>query len=121
MQNAYTETVFNAAIAPNKIILNNEEYLGCCVKRLKFTSSDANSSAVIGGTSMHANINITKQLFKVGKISIDTDDHIFPENWEGVIEFVYAGKTYKGYLDSIDINFANLGAITYNIIEKCIE
>jgi len=70
---------------------------------------------------MHANINITKQLFKVGKISIDTDDHKFPTNWEGIIEFEYADKTYKGYLDGIDICFANLGTITYNIIEKCIE
>lgn len=121
VQNAYSETVFNAAIAPNKIIRNNEEYIGSCVKRLKFTSSDGNSSAIIGGTSMHANINITKQLFKVGKISIDTDDHSFPETWDGLIEFAYAGKTYKGYLDSIDICFANLGTITYNIIEKCIE
>lgn len=121
VQNAYSETVFNAAIAPNKIVRNNEEYIGSCVKRLKFTSSDGNSSAIIGGTSMHANINITKQLFKVGKISIDTDDHSFPETWDGLIEFAYAGKTYKGYLDSIDICFANLGTITYNIIEKCIE
>lgn len=121
VQNAYSETVFNAAIAPNKIVRNNEEYIGSCAKILKFTSSDANSSAIIGGTSMHANINITKQLFKVGKISIDTDDHSFPETWDGLIEFAYAGKTYKGYLDSIDICFANMGTITYNLIEKCIE
>ena len=121
VQNAYTETVFNAAIAPNKIVLNNSDYLGSCCKKLKFTSSDANSSAVIGDTPMSANINITKQLFKVGKISIDTDDHHIPENWDGIIEFTYAGKTYKGYLDSIDINFAKMGTITYNLIEKCIE
>lgn len=121
VQNAYSETVFNAAIAPNKIIMNNEEYIGSCASILKFTSSDANSSAVIGGTPMSANINITKQLFKAGKISIDTDDHCFPETWDGLIEFEYAGKTYKGYLDSIDICFANMGTITYNIIEKCIE
>jgi hypothetical protein len=120
--NAYTNTVFNAAIAPNKIILNNEDYIGCFVKELlKFTSSDGNSSAVIGGTSMSADIPITKQLFRAGKISVDTDDHNFPEKWEGLIEFEYAGKTYKGYLDSIDISFANTGTITYNLIEKCIE
>lgn len=122
-----TNTVFNAAIAPNRIILNNEEYIGACANMLvasnilKFTSSDGNSNAVIGGTSMHANINITKQLFKGGKISIDTDDQNFPADWEGVIEFEYAGKTYKGFLDSIDICFANMGTITYNLIEKCIE
>ena len=121
------ETMFNAAIAPNKIIKNNEEYIGACANMLaasnilKFTSSDGNSNAVIGGTSMHANINITKQLFKGGKISIDTDDQNFPADWEGVIEFEYAGKTYKGFLDSIDICFANMGTITYNLIEKCIE
>lgn len=121
------DTMFNAAIAPNKIIRNNEEYIGACANMLdasnllKFTSSDGNSSATIGGTSMHANINITKQLFKAGKITIETDDHTFPDKWEGIIEFAYAGKTYKGYLDSIDICFANLGTITYNIIEKCIE
>ena len=121
VQNAYSETVFNAAIAPNMIIMNNEEYLGVFAKKLKFTSSDANSDAVIGGVRMSANRSITKQLFKAGNISIDTDDHAFPENWDGIIEFAYAGKTYKGYLDSIDICFANMGTITYNIIEKCIE
>ena len=121
VQNAYTNTVFNAAIAPNKIVKNNEEFIGAFTTRLKFTSSDGNSSAVIGGVAMSANINITKQLFKAGKISIDTDDHRFPADWDGIIEFEYAGKTYKGYLDGIDICFANLGTITYNIIEKCIE
>ena len=121
------DTMFNAALAPNRIIKNNEEYIGACANLLeasnllKFTSSDGNSSATIGGTSMHANINITKQLFRAGKINIDTDDHIFPDNWEGVIEFAYAGKTYKGFLEGIDICFANLGTITYNLIEKCIE
>lgn len=114
-------SVFNAPIAPNMIVKNNEEYLGVCAKRLKFTSSDGNSSAIIGGVNMSSRVNITKQLFKVGKISIDTDDHRFPESWDGIIEFEYAGKTYQGYLDSIEINLAILGAITYNIIEKCIE
>jgi hypothetical protein len=121
VQNAYTNTVFNAAIAPNKIVKNNEEYLGACAKRLKFTSSDANSAAIIGGVNMSSSFNITKQLFKVGKISIDTDDHHFPESWDGIIEFEYADKTYQGYLDSIEINLASLGTIKYNIIEKCIE
>ncbi len=118
---AYTNTVFNAAIAPCIIVKNNEEYIGCFARSLKFTTSDGNSSAQIGGVGMSDNIDITKQLFKAGKISIDTDDHKFPTNWEGIIEFKYAGKTYKGYLDGIDICFANLGTITYNIIEKCIE
>ena len=121
VQNAYTNTVFNAIIAPNMIVKNNEAYIGCFTELLKFTSSDGNSNATIGGTSMRSNINITKQLFKAGKIAIDTDDHYFPTDWEGLIEFVYAGKTYSGYLDSIDICFANLGTITYNLIEKCIE
>ena len=121
------ETMFNAAIAPNRIILNHEEYIGACANMLanpnivKFTSSDGNASAMVGGKYMRSNINITKQLFKAGKIAIDTDDHYFPTDWEGLIEFVYAGKTYSGYLDSIDICFANLGTITYNLIEKCIE
>lgn len=121
------ETMFNAAIAPNKIILNNEEYIGACINPkasrnpLVFTSSDGNSSATIGGVPMKQTHNIKNQLFKAGKITIDTDDHDFPENWEGVVEFQYEDHTYQGYLDSIDINFANLGTITYNLIEKCIE
>ena len=121
VENAYTNTVFNAAIAPNMIIRNNLEYLGSCAKKLKFTSSDANSSARIDGHPLTESINISQQLFKVGKISIDTDDHHFPESWDGIIEFEYADKTYQGYLDSIEINFASLGTITYNILEKCIE
>ena len=121
VQNAYTETVFNAAIAPNIIVKNNEEYIGCFAVSLKFTSSDGNSDAVIGGVAMSSNLSITKHLFKAGRISIDTDDHHFPEQWDGIIQFAYAGKTYNGYLDSIDICFANPGTITYNIIEKCIE
>ena len=121
VSNAYSDSVFNAAIAPNIIVRNNEEYLGTSVSLLKFTSSDGNSDAIIGSNRMSANISIRKRMFKAGNISIDTDDHRFPDNWDGVIEFEHAGKTYRGYLDSIDINFANLGTITYNIIEKCIE
>jgi hypothetical protein len=120
-------TMFNAAIAPNRIIMNNEEYIGACANMLaisnllKFTSSDGNSNATIGGISMHANINVTKQLFKAGKITIETDDHHFPESWEGIIEFAHAGKTYKGFLEGIDICLSNLGTITYNLIEQCID
>lgn len=119
--NAYTDTVFNAALAPNVIVKNNEEYIGSFAKKLTFTSSDGNSSAVIGGLPMSTNINIAKQLFKSGKISIDTGDIVLPDNWNGIIEFEYNGRTYRGYLDSIDINFAYAGTLTYNLIEKCIE
>lgn len=119
--NAYSSTVFNAAIAPNMIVQNNEDYFGVSIRKLKFTSSEGNSSAIIGGNPMSADIEIADQLFKVGRISIDTDDHNFPESWDGLIEFEYAGKTYSGYLDSIDIDFAKLGTITYNLIEQCIE
>lgn len=121
VENAYTDTVFNAALAPNVIVKNNEEYIGSFAKKLTFTSSDGNSSAVIGGLPMSTNINIAKQLFKSGKISIDTGDIVLPENWNGIIEFEYNGRTYRGYLDSIDINFAYAGTLTYNLIEKCIE
>lgn len=121
VENAYTDTVFNAALAPNKIVRNNEEFIGSFAKRLTFTSSDGNSSAVIGGVLMSTNINIGKQLFKVGKIAIDTGDIVLPENWNGIIEFEYNEKTYQGYLESIDINFAYAGTLTYNLIEKCIE
>lgn len=121
VENAYTDTVFNAALAPNVIVKNNEEYIGSFAKKLTFTSSDGNSSAVIGGVLMSTNINIGKQLFKVGKIAIDTGDIVLPENWNGIIEFEYNEKTYQGYLESIDINFAYAGTLTYNLIEKCIE
>lgn len=121
VENAYTNTVFNAAIAPNLIVLNNDKYIGSFAKKLKFTSASGNSSAVIGSRSMSASINITNQLFKVGVITVDTKDHNLPEDWNGVIEFEYNGRTYQGYLDSVDINFANLGTLKYNIIEKCIE
>ncbi len=121
VENAYSDTVFNALLAPCIIVLNNKEYIAAFTSELKFASSDANSAAVIKGVAMNSDVPISGQLFRAGKISIDTDDHNFPENWEGVIEFDFAGKTYKGYLESIDINFANLGKITYNLIEKCIE
>lgn len=121
VQNAYTDTVFNAALAPNIIVLNNESMIGSFSKRLKFTSSDGNSSAIIGSKPMSENVGIEKQLFRCGKLSISTGDVALPEDWNGLIEFEYNGKTYRGYLDSVDINFAYTGTLTYNLIEKCIE
>lgn len=121
VQNAYTDTVFNAALAPNIILRKNEAYIGSFAKVLKFTSSDGNSSAIIGGIPMKSNINIGSQMFKAGTISIDTGDVALPETWNGLIVFEYNGKTYRGYLESVDINFANTGTLTYNLIEKCIE
>lgn len=121
VKNAYTDTVFNAKLAPNQIIQHNKEYFATFTNKLSFASSDANSSAVIGGTAMSADISITGQMFKAGKISIDTDDMVLPESWDGVVKFELNKKTYQGYLESIDINFAKSGTITYNLIEKCIE
>ena len=121
VEHAYTDTVFNANLAPNIIVRNNEAYIGAFAKLLTFTSSDANSEAVIGEHPMSENIAITSQTFKVGKIAIDTGDLTLPSSWDGIITFEYHGKTYKGYLESVDINFAQMGTLTYNLIEKCIE
>lgn len=121
VQNAYTDTVFNAALAPNIIVLNNESLIGTFSSQLNFTSSDGNSNAIIGTKPMNANLEIGKQLFRAGKLTISTGDVALPEDWNGLIEFEYNGKTYRGYLESVDINFAYTGTLTYNLIEKCIE
>lgn len=121
VSNAYSDRVFNAELAPNMIVLNNKERIASVTKMLNFTSTDGNPDAVIASKGMTTNIDVNGQIFKVGKISIDTGDTELPETWNGLIEFEYNGKTYRGYLESVDINFANTGTLTYNLIEKCIE
>lgn len=118
VEGAYTETVFNAAYAPAFMIEANKGYIGMFTQRLRFASSDGNSSIAIDGKKVSSDVKINGRLFTSGDITIRTNDIELPEDWEGIVQFDWDGYVFQGFLKSVDANFHRNEAFEYELIEK---
>lgn len=115
---AYTETVFNAAYAPVFMIEANKGYIGMFTQRLRFASSDGNSSIAIDRKKVSSDVKMNGRMFTSGDITIQTNDIELPEDWEGIIQFEWEGYVFQGFLKSVDTNFHRNEAFEYELIEK---
>lgn len=116
---AYTDTVFNAAFAPIYMIEANKKHIGSFTDKLKFASSEGNSSIVINGIPVNTDITFEEKLFNAGNIIIKTNDFLMPSDWnEAVVNFVWDGCIYTGFLRSVDVTAKRNEALKYELIEK---
>lgn len=112
-----TDSMFNAALSPIKMIEANKSYLASFSDKLTFVSSEGNSSALIDGKSIAEDITLSEPLFGHGNISFTTDELVLPEDWNGCVEIPWNGVKKKGFLSTLDINVANNEAYEYELIE----
>lgn len=112
-----TDSMFNAALSPIKMIEANKSYLASFSDKLTFVSSEGNSSVLIDGKSIAEDITLTEPLFGHGNISFTTDELVLPEDWNGCVEIPWNGVKKKGFLSTLDINVANNEAYEYELIE----
>lgn len=119
VEGAYTDTVFNAVYAPVYMIEANKKYLGSFAEKLTFASSEGNSSIVINGRAVNADVVLDEKLFEAGNITVETNDFIMPGDWnETVVSFVWDGCRYTGYLSGVDIVTKQSEILKYKLIEK---
>lgn len=117
VEGVFTDTVFNASLAPPFLIKANESYLASFTSKLKYASSSVMDSIYVDGEKVNRDILLDNPMFRQGDISVSTNDMVLPENWNGYVEFDWDNRTYRGYLSGLDINVGKDSAIKYELIE----
>lgn len=118
IEGAFSNTVFNGTFAPPYMVEANKQYIGSFCKKLKFASSEGNSTIIVGGLPMSTDIELNDPLFSVGEVAFKTNDFILPKNFQGLIEFEWEGRKYQGYLADVEISYASSGILEYKLLEK---
>lgn len=113
----YTDTVFNARLFPHYLIDANKRYLASYTSRLLYTSSEIMDSITVNSKKIDKNVSLSDPLFLEGDITVKTNDFIIPDDWKGYVEFQWEGKSYRGYLSSLEINVCNNEVFEYKLIE----
>lgn len=72
---------------------------------------------MINGIAINSDYELTNPIFKEGIIRVNTNDLILPDDWNGYVEFMWEGETYRGYVKSIDIIFSREEVLEYELIE----
>lgn len=123
IEGALSDTVFNGEFSPYHCIKANEGFLAsmCQPLTLTFASTDGNGDIKIDGVSVSTNISLTKPLFTKGELSFKSGDVYFPRDVNSLIEVVDKGVTYRGFLTSVEIQYAHEESAKYKLIVKDIE
>lgn len=115
---AYTDSVFNASLAPLYMIEANRRYLASFADTLKFASTEGNSDIKLDGKAVNSDIALSDPLLGPGKIKFSTDNFIFPEEWNNtLIQIEWYGRIFKGYLMNLDMKPQETEALKYELIE----
>lgn len=112
-----SSTVFNASLSVLSMIKENKKFLASFSKKLSFVSTDGNSNVTIDDVKLSDDIELSEPLFGVGNISFSTNHLIIPEEWNGYIEFICAGKVFRGFILNLEISIENKEVFEYELIE----
>lgn len=110
------DTMFNVAYSPRFMIEANKRFIAASVSKLTFASSEGNSDVVINGVKESSDIELSNRLFTVGNLSFETGDLNIPENLNGIVSIKNQGEVYKGYIESVGVNYGRAGAVKYALI-----
>lgn len=118
VEGSYTDSVFNASLAPVYMIEANKRYLASFADSLKFASTEGNSDIKLDGKAVSADIPLSDPLFGPGNIKFSTDNFIFPEDWNNtIVQIDWDGVTFKGNLMNLDVKSQETEALKYELIE----
>lgn len=120
---ALSDSVFNGEFSPYYCIKANEEYISamCQPLVLRFASADGNADIVIDDVPIDADISICKPLYTVGQLTFKSGHVDLPKDVNSVIIVRDKGVTYRGFLSSVEIQYAHTEAAKYKLIVKDIE
>ena len=77
VEGAYTNSVFNAPLAPVYMIEANKRYLASFTSLLKFASTEGNAGIKLDGRAVNTDISLDDPLFGPGNIKFSTDSFSF--------------------------------------------
>mgnify|MGYP006909822490 FL=1 len=118
VEGAYTNSVFNAPLAPVYMIEANKRYLASFTSLLKFASTEGNAGIKLDGRAVNTDISLDDPLFGPGNIKFSTDSFIFPEDWNNtIVQIEWNGMIFKGNLMSLDVKPQEIEALKYELIE----
>ncbi|MDE7465016.1 MAG: hypothetical protein K2M59_03955 [Muribaculaceae bacterium] len=124
IENALTDSVFNAAFCPMACVRANAGFIGMQADgmTLKFASSTGNSDVVIGGEPMTADITIDTPLATAGCLEFSTDDLDDAMALNDMIEVTDDnGILYRGFIKEVDFKYARNESVKYKLIVKDID
>ena len=113
----FTDTVFNAPLAPQFLVSANEGYLASFARSLTYASSNVLEGIVIDSRQIYRNFSLENPLFREGDIRVSTNDMSLPADWNGYVEFEWNGRTYRGFVSSLDIGVGRDETLEYELIE----
>lgn len=114
---ALPDGTINGYMHPRFMVEANKELIGISTDLLTYASCDGNSQVTVDGVLATDNIDIDARMAKAFRVEIETSDIEEPENFNGLIQFEWQGKTYRGYILDADFMFAE-EAVKYTLLVK---
>lgn len=123
IENSITGAVFNGAFSPMACIRANAGLVGLQADtlNLSFASSTGNSTIVIDGEPMNADIELDNPIATCGTIEFTTNEVEDIADIYELIEVVDDCVIYRGFLKEVDLKFARTESAKYKLIIKDIE
>lgn len=117
---ALSDKVFNAAFSPLACIKANEGYIGMQAPglTLKFASSAGNSTVSIDDVPINSDIQITGDMVTCDIAEFTTPEIEVSGDFNDLIEVYSGGKTYRGYIQELDIKYARPEGAKYKLLVK---
>lgn len=112
------ETMFNAMYAPTSMIKANEAFLGGYISQLDYASSEGNTAVRIKGNTENRDISLSKGLFSVNEVSLETSDIDLPSDMTGAVQFEHNGEIYRGFYKSADFSYTKTKSAKITLIMK---
>ena len=119
----FTNTVFNAVLAPIYMVEANKGYIASFCNGLKLSMTRGFRDVVIGGQSVIKNFTFTAsdRIFRVNNIKVSTSDQVLPYDLSGLVEFEWNGVAYTGYIESVTLRYQSEDVVEYELIEENYE
>lgn len=112
----YSMTLFNVAFCPQKMVLNNQNYIAACTDTLKFASSTGNVDLKLDRKPANADIELSGRLFRSVEAEFTTTALGTMDVLNGKLRFNDGGSEYTGYLMEAESSVAHPAAIKYKLI-----
>lgn len=112
-------TTYNAMYSPRSMVENNKGYLSVFSSLLKFASSDVTIATVaVNGVAEQGDVTLSSsdRIFAPMSMEVTTSELEIPETWSGLVECTVDGRTYRGFINEVEIHVSRQEAVTYKLL-----
>lgn len=115
----YSNSVFNALLAPIYMVEANRNYIASFCSVLKLSMTRGFRDIVIDGNAVTKEFTFSaaERLFNACLLKVVTDDQDLPEDLSGLVEFDWCGRVCRGYVKSVEMKCQREESLSYELIE----